>query len=218
MGPSSSHHTDRTTSRAGFERNSPMGLIWIIVPLVVVLLLGALIAITYHVVTRCRRRKAGDGDPEQAATGHSTATLQMGDAIIGGSIPVHGTRLHNTTPESTDSSQPTNRWGWVFEPSSRGTVRISEGLNELGEAPPPYGEDNERSKSYVAEVVEVGDGGEGPSGTALRQEPRTHELAGPAEQRRSEGGSEPPAYEMAVGSGETASIREPLPAVTPRSR
>lgn len=203
MDPGSSHQTDHTTNITGSTSNSPPNLIWVIIPLVVVLLTGALIAISYRLVTRHRRRKAQGADPEQAATGPETTALEVRDGAAAEGSPA---------PES-GPPQPTDRWGWVLDPSSgsssrlrrRGSTRISEGLNELGEAPPPYGEDSGGPKGCVAEMAEVGDGGEGPSGAAaLRRGPG----AGP----------EPPAYEMAMGSGGTSSVREPPPAVTPRSR
>ncbi|ROV96277.1 hypothetical protein VMCG_07705 [Cytospora schulzeri] len=226
MDPNTVQRPHDTTGGGGgtgpSSSNSSPSVIWIIIPLVVVLLTGALIAISYRVVTRCRRRKAGDGDAEGGAMGPGTTVSGGGEDVMigGGLVPPQGAR-HYTTPES-DTLQPTDRWGWVFDPNSsrsntsRGAARISEGLNELGEAPPPYGVDNERPKSYVAEMTEVGDSGEGASGLVLGQE------RGPLEEisghRRPGSGSEPPAYELAMGAGETSSIREPPPAVTPPPR
>lgn len=207
MDPGSIQIPNGTIRGTGTSSKPPPSPIWIIIPLVVVLVMGALIAIAYRLVTRWQRRRTVAGDAEQATTGPETTVLEVGDAAAGAG---------GLAPDSG----PTDRWAWVFDPSSssgsgrgrHGAARMSEGLNELGEAPPPYGEDNEGPKSYVAEMVEVGDGGEGASGTAPQQ-------------GQSGAGPEPPAYELAVGPDETSSslslsssIREPPPAVTPRPR
>lgn len=209
MDPGSIQIPNGTIRGTGTSSKPPPSPMWIIIPLVVVLFMGALIAIAYRLVTRWQRRRTVAGDAEQATTGPETTVLEVGDAATGGG---------GLAPDS-GTSQPTDRWAWVFDPSSgsgrgrHGAARMSEGLNELGEAPPPYGEDNEGPKSYVAEMVEVGDGGEGASGTAPRQ-------------GQSGAGPEPPAYELAVGPDETSSslslasssIQEPPPAVMPRPR
>ncbi|KUI55473.1 hypothetical protein VP1G_02758 [Cytospora mali] len=221
MDPSSSHTTnDIPSNPTGSRNNSPPSLIWIIIPLIVVLVTGFLIAILYQTITRCRRRKTGEDDPERAITGRGTAILEVGDATGGGGPAPSTTTTTTTRPGTRHHTEPrpsqhTDRWGWVFDiSSSRSATRTSEGLNELGEAPPPYGEETERPKSYEAQMVEVGDGGgEGPSAGAPRQQ-------GLAGLRQPSTGSEPPAYEMTVGEGEgeTELVREPPPAVTPRSR
>lgn len=213
-----------TTSNTGTDGTSPPTLIWVVIPVVIVLLTGALVAILYRIITRCRRRKKEGDDPERAAGIPEMTTLEVGDeTIIGVPAPPsarHGTRHHTMS----DPSPPrlTDRWRWTFEPdhTSRAAARSTEGLNELGEAPPPYGENNERPKSYTSESVEAGpgSGGEGRSGVVPWQEREPlRRFAG----QRLSGNSEPPAYEMTVGTGEipgSSSIREPPPAVTPRPR
>lgn len=197
---SSSSQTNMTTTgnTGGNSGSSPPKFIWVIIPLVVVLLAGGLLATLYQVITRCRRRKAG-GDAEQTTRGLGSTTLEVEDATV-------WARGHTRRDPALDASTSRDR----DRNRSRSAAQPAEGLNELGEAPPPYGEgDGARPKSYMVEMSEARDPGEGPSGPQ-----------GPGGHGRPSAGSEPPAYEeSAVGaSGGTSSLREPPAAVTSQPR
>ncbi|ROV98110.1 hypothetical protein VPNG_08608 [Cytospora leucostoma] len=201
---SSSQTNDTISDTGGNSSSSPPSFIWVIIPLVVVLLTGGLIATLYRVIIRCRWRKTEGGDSEQqTAGGLGTTTLEVEDATA-------WARGHNTR---RDPALDTNTTSHIRNPSRNRSAAQppAEGLNELGEAPPPYGEgdDEARPKGYMAEMDEVRGGaaagaGEGPSGP--------QQGSGGGQGRRPPAGPEPPAYEESAvggGPGGTSSLREP---------
>ncbi|KAK7744468.1 hypothetical protein SLS53_003352 [Cytospora paraplurivora] len=190
---------DTISDAGGNSGSSPPSFIWVIIPLVVVLFTGALIAILYRVIMRCRWRKTG-GDAEQTAGGLGTTMLEVEDATAWARGHTRqGPALDTSINRSSDRNP------------SRSATQPPEGLNELGEAPPPYGEGGEtQPKSYMVEMDEVRDAGEGPSAPQ-----------GSGGQGGLSAGSEPPAYEeSAVGGsgGTTTSLREPPAAVVSQPR
>jgi hypothetical protein len=116
------------------------------------------------------------------------------------------------------------RWAWARELL---TARSEEGLNEFGEAPPPYDGRKRASKiqeeGHVVEL-EAGPSGSG-SGPGVAGVSETHvedpEIALPPDQpRRSSQQGLPPAYDGPPGAipGSTTTIAEPPPVLMPVSR
>lgn len=97
--------------------------IWVVIPLGIVIFVGGL-ACTCHTFLR-RRRKAHmlQLDPR----GRRALEQDLENAAVRGSRG--GARLYGQR-----WVRPTTRWAWANNINIRG----EEGLNELGEAPPPY--------------------------------------------------------------------------------
>ncbi|KAL1878289.1 hypothetical protein Daus18300_002207 [Diaporthe australafricana] len=159
MDPSNNQTTNGTTTNTS-SSSRPPSWVWVLVALASAITIGVLSFGLYQFIKR-RRARRRDGDPEGAAA--ATDTASRGGGSTRGSRP-WGRRRRSRRHEH---SQPASRWGWVY-PHNRGSTQSSEGLNELGEAPPPYNEDD--LEPCLTDMVEVSGLGERPSRAASRQD------------------------------------------------
>lgn len=187
---------------------------WVLVALASAITIGIVLFGLYSFIKRrrARRRREGDAEGEVVSRGGGGSTR--------GSLPIWSRRRRSRRHDH--NSQPASRWGWVY-PHNRASTQSSEGLNELGEAPPPYNEDDLEPCLNVVDMAEVHHGlglGDGPSRVASRQDRESlvgGSIIGPA----MPGHPEPPAYDFAVNLGaaaSTASVQPPAPAVVSESR
>ena len=177
---------------------------WVLVALASAITIGIVVFGLYQFIKRRRaRRREGD------AVGD---VVSRGGGSTRGSLPIWSRRRRSRRHDH--HSQPASRWGWVY-PHNRASTQSSEGLNELGEAPPPYNEDDLEPCLNV-DMAEVHHGlGDGPSRAASRQVRESlGGIIGPALPDH----PEPPAYDFAVNLGATASVQPPAPAVVSESR
>lgn len=213
----------------------PPAWVWVLVALASALTAGVVLYGIYTFITRRRRakRQQGDADGDVATRG-------------GGSSSPPTWRLWNRRRRHHRShSQPgggaggaASRWvGWVHPHHRPSTTQSSEGLNELGEAPPPYNEDDLEPCLNNMSMVEVNAGlglSGGPSRVASRQD-RTSRVVGDddfgdfdlelqqgpqqgQQQQQAGGHPEPPAYDFAVNLGTATtttitSVQPPPPAI-----
>ncbi|KAG8168429.1 hypothetical protein KVR01_001178 [Diaporthe batatas] len=183
--------------------NSPSGSsskpppwVWVLVALASaltlgILLYGGLICIRNR---RSKRHQLGDGPADD----NNVATRGGG--------PSSPRRPWDRRRRRSRSQPGASRWPWAH-PSQRASTQSSEGLNELGEAPPPYNEDDLEPCLNVS-MVEVNTGlglGGGPSRVASRQD-RGSRLDMDLESQQHEVHPQPPTYDFAVnlGTSETA--------------
>jgi hypothetical protein len=210
---SGSNHNGTTINNSTSGSSSrPPSWVWVLVALASALTVGIVLYGVYQFIIRRRRKR-----------------LQVDDAAEGDALATRGGGGGSTTRRPWDRrrrrsrSQPgASRWGWVYPHSNnRASTQSSEGLNELGEAPPPYNEDDLEPCLNMS-MVEVGGGlGEGPSRVASRQDraSRVGDLnldleEGQQRQQQQLGHPEPPAYDFAVNlGGTTASVQPPPPAI-----
>ncbi|KAK3685057.1 hypothetical protein B0T22DRAFT_208838 [Podospora appendiculata] len=140
--------------------------VWVLIPVSIVVILGG-VAIVLHSRRRARYRTALSTPPQPGRldpSGTRALERDLEEAWVRGATS-GGTRrpppLPSTTTLSSTSqpnllhqraagrwTRPSNRWQWAG-----GVSRPEEGLNELGEAPPPYekgGHENARRKTGVS--------------------------------------------------------------------
>lgn len=207
MDANSNQTTNGTTTNTSSGGSRPPSWVWVLVALASAITIGVLLFGAYQFIKRRRARRQG-GDAEG------------GDAVSrgGGGGSTIGSRQLWARRRRRSRSQPQgSRWGWVYpgHHNNRASTQSSEGLNELGEAPPPYNEDDLEPCLNVdmAEVHALGLG-EGPSRVASRQDRESLVGGGPVHM----GHPEPPAYDFAVHLGSTTSVQQPAPAVVPEIR
>lgn len=192
--------------------NKPPPWVWVLVALASALTLGVLL---YGGCILIRRRRA--------------KRHQLGDGPADGDVATRGGGLSSPRRpwdrrRRRSRSQPgASRWPWVHS-SHRASTQSSEGLNELGEAPPPYNEDDLEPCLNMS-MVEVNAGlglAGGPSRVASRQD-RVSRLDLDSERQQQEVHPQPPTYDFAMnlGTAETttaatispSSIQPPPPAI-----
>lgn len=211
---STNNGTTINNSTSGSSSSRPPSWVWVLVALASALTVGILLYAVYQFITR-RRRKRQQGD--DAAEG-DVATRRGGGG--GGRTP---RRPWDRRRRRSRSQPGTSRWGWVYphhHGNNRASTQSSEGLNELGEAPPPYNEDDLEPCLNMS-MVEVNGGlGEGPSRVASRQDrgSRVGDDFGldleRQQQQQQAGHPEPPTYDFAVNLGATtSSVQPPAPAI-----
>lgn len=203
MDTSNNQTTNGTTTNTS-SSGRPPSWVWVLVALASAITIGVLLFGLYQFIRR-RRARRRDGDPEGATT---DAASRGGGSTRGSYRPWNRRRRSR---RHDHHSQPASRWGWVYPHTNRASTQSSEGLNELGEAPPPYNEDDLECPPDMAEVVHIP--GEGPSRVASRQD-RASLLGGggaigPA---LSAAHPEPPTYDFAMNLS-TTSVQLPPPAV-----
>lgn len=193
--------TNGTTTNTSSGSSRPPSWVWVLVALASAITIGIILFAAYQFVKRRRaRRQQGDAERGDA--------VSRGGGSTRGSLPLWPRRRR---PRSR--SQPASRWGWVYPGhTNRTSTQSSEGLNELGEAPPPYNEDDLEPCLNVdmAEVHALGLG-EGPSRVASRQDRES--LVGGGVGSEQPGHPEPPAYDFAVSLASTVSLQQPPPAI-----
>lgn len=205
MDPNSNQTTNGTTTDTTSGSSKPPPWVWVLVALASALTIGVLLFGAYQFIKRRRARRQGG--------------VEEGDAVSRGGGSTRGSRPLWARRRRRSRSQPgASRWGWVYpHHTNRASTQSSEGLNELGEAPPPYNEDDLEPCLNVhmdmAEVHALGLG-EGPSRVASRQDRES--LLGVAPGQL--GHPEPPAYDFAVNLGSTSSVQQPAPAVVSEPR
>ncbi|KAG6358898.1 hypothetical protein INS49_012418 [Diaporthe citri] len=206
MDANSNQTNNGTATNTASGSSKPPSWVWVLVALASALTIGVLLFGAYQFIRRRRApRLAGDAE---------------GDAVSrGGGGSTRGSRQLWARRRRRSRSQPgASRWGWVYpHHTNRASTQSSEGLNELGEAPPPYNEDDLEPCLSVdmAEVHALGLG-EGPSRVASRQDRES--LVGGAGPGQLLGHPEPPAYDFAVHLGSTTLVQQPAPAVVSESR
>lgn len=211
MDMNSNQTTNGTTTNTSSGSSRPPSWVWVLVGLASALTIGIILFGVYQLIIRRRIRRRGGAEP-----GDSDAVSRGGGSTrLGGSLPLWARRRR---PRSSTRSQPASRWGWVYpHHTNRASAQSSEGLNELGEAPPPYNEDDlEPCPQHVdmAEVHALGLGlGEAPSRVASRQDREP-----PGGLTGGQGHPEPPAYDFAVNLGGVGSVQQPAPAVVSEPR
>lgn len=201
-----SNNTTINNSPSG-SSSRPPSWVWVLVALASALTIGILLFGIHQFITR-RRAKRQQGDAEE------------GDVATRGGGRSSTPRRPWDRRRRRSRSQPASRWGRLYphHHSNRASTQSSEGLNELGEAPPPYNEDDLEPCLNMS-MVEVGGGlGEGPSRVASRQDRRSRGDFGPdlegQQQPPQLGHPEPPTYDFAVNlGGATSSVQPPPPAI-----
>lgn len=191
--------TNGTTTNTSSGSSRPPSWVWVLVALASAITIGITLFAVYQLIKRRRARRRGGADTESDA-------VSRGGGSTRGSRPLWARRRRRSRPQPTAS-----RWGWVYPGhTNRASTQSSEGLNELGEAPPPYNEDDLEPCLNVdmAEVHALGLG-EGPSRVASRQDRVSLRVAGPEMGHH----PEPPAYDFAVNLGSTTSVVQPPPAI-----
>ncbi|POS73009.1 hypothetical protein DHEL01_v208594 [Diaporthe helianthi] len=181
--------------------SSPPPWVWVLVALAATLTVGIVLYGGSKFIRR-RRAKRQHGD----ATGDI--------ATRGGGLSSPRRPWDRRRRRSRSQPGGASRWGWVHLHHRGSTTQSSEGLNELGEAPPPYNEDDlEPCLDMSMAEVNAGLGlGGGPSTVASRQDRRTGlgddfghlDLEG-GQQRQQAVHPQPPTYDFAVNLGTAAS-------------
>ncbi|KAI3392387.1 hypothetical protein diail_5775 [Diaporthe ilicicola] len=207
MDPSNNQTTNGTTTSTSSSSSSrPPSWVWVLVALASAITVGVIAFGLYHFIKR-RRARRRDGDPEGAVT--ATDAASRGGGSTRGSLPWARRRRRSRRHEH---SQPASRWGWVY-PHNRASTQSSEGLNELGEAPPPYNEDD--LEPCLMDMAEVNGGpGEGPLRAASRLD-RGPMGGGSGVGPAMPAHTEPPAYDFAMS---TSTVQLPPPAVVAEMR
>ncbi|KAJ9141791.1 hypothetical protein NKR23_g7769 [Pleurostoma richardsiae] len=187
----SSQNGDSLSSGPLFEGHP---WVWVIIPLSIVLAVGAL-ACSCHTYRMRRRKKRILLDPR----GRQALERDLEEALAGREPTRRaGAGAAGRTPGQR-WARPTTRWAWATNLTS---ARPEEGLNELGEAPPPYDgkkvpdgpKDDETRQGIELDEVEAG-GSRRPGQGRETDQP---------------GLVEPPAYSP---PSRRSSITEPPPAV-----
>lgn len=202
MDANSNQTTNGTTTNTTSGSSRPPSWVWVLVALASAITIGVLVFGAYQFIKRRRARRQG-GDEE-------------GDVVSRGGGSTRGSRPLWARRRRRSRSQPGSRWGWVYpHHNNRASTQSSEGLNELGEAPPPYNEDDLEPCLHVdmAEVHALGLG-EGPSRVASRQDRESLMGAGPGQPNH----PEPPAYDFAVHLGSATAVQQPAPVVVSEPR
>lgn len=204
MDMNSNQTTNGTTTNTSSTSSKPPSWVWVLVALASALTIGILLYGAYHFIKR-RRARRNQSDAESDA-------VSRGGGSTRGSRPLWARRRRRSR------SQPASRWGWVYPHNNNrtSTGQSSEGLNELGEAPPPYNEDDlEPCLTMDMAEVHAPGLGEGPYRVASRQD-RASMGAGVV--LAQPGHPEPPAYDFAMNLGSTTSVQAPEPAAVTESR
>lgn len=175
--------------------NSPSGSsskpppwVWVLVALASALTVGIILYGGWIFIRRRRakRHQLGDGPPD-------------GNVATRGGGLSSPRRPWDRRRRRSRSQPGASRWPWVH-PAPRTSTQSSEGLNELGEAPPPYNEDDLEPCLNMS-MVEVNAGlglAGGPSRVASRQDSRSRldlDLEGGQQQVVH---PQPPTYDFAV--------------------
>ncbi|OIW28978.1 hypothetical protein CONLIGDRAFT_402955 [Coniochaeta ligniaria NRRL 30616] len=198
---------------------------YIAIPLAIVVGLG-LIAALLHTARRKRLMKARLQYVGSNPGARRALERDLQEAWMRGAPQEEQRQQRRAMGRWSRNANGGGRWAWARELL---TARSEEGLNEFGEAPPPY--DGRRRASKVqaeGDVVELearpsGSGsGSGPAGGSGRrvEDLETAHAQTPDYQRRSSQQGLPPAYDGPPGvtPGSTAIIAEPPHALMPGSR
>ncbi|KAH8902749.1 hypothetical protein BR93DRAFT_233416 [Coniochaeta sp. PMI_546] len=198
---------------------------YIAIPLAIVAGLG-LIAVLLHTQRRKRLLKARLQYVGSNPGARRALERDLQEAWMRGAPQEDRRQQRRATRRWSRNANGGGRWAWARELL---TARSEEGLNEFGEAPPPY--DGRRRSSKIQEegdVVELerrcsgsGSGSATAAGGSERPlaDPETAQT--PDQQtRRSSQQALPPAYDVLPGAalGRTAPIAAPPPVLIPGSR
>jgi len=143
--------------------------VWVLIPVGIVIAIGAL-AVCLHSKRRQRLasylHSTAPSPPPNAQPPESRSRAinerDLEEAWVRGAPPTQNVAIPAPGGRWANSNGTNSRWYWAGSEPRRGLSRPEEGLNELGEAPPPY-EKSKKPHSPPPNLNNLNPNGEGPA-------------------------------------------------------